>query len=74
MKILNFQYIKHHRPMYAKYILIVLQCLRFRFEETTLILTQMQGIDKFYHLLFESKVYHDGYDRKVLVISNLVVM
>lgn len=76
MGILGYQYIKSHKVMYAKYLLIVLQCLNFKFEATTKILKQL-GEDiyhKFYKLLFESNVYYDGYDRKLLVISSHSLM
>lgn len=31
MNILGYQYIKSHKVMYAKYLLIIIQCLNFRF-------------------------------------------
>ena len=72
MGILHYQYIKSHLVMYAKYLLIVIQCLNARFEETTIMLKKLGGKvhENFYKMIFEAKIYYDGYDRKLLIISN----
>lgn len=69
--ILSYQYIKCHKVMYGKYLLILVQCLNLRFQDTTRALQQLgeNVVKNFYKLMFEVGVYYDGYDRKLLIVS-----
>ena len=71
LRILNFEYFKHNKYIYAKYLLIVLECLKLRFLETTQILTEANMLDKFYDILYDCEIYADSYDRKLFTISTL---